>query len=422
MSNILRRPMFRGGRVESRGTGITSGLGYAKGGQVTPKRGLVNGPGGYAGIPQTPTGGQLLQQAGAFSPQNIEQYRTQQRISSTPTLTINEMDQKYRDYIKKLEEETSPLPEGDILSPDDLMMYGDQQQRLGEELGFFSSEAGEKAFKSPLLKQRDNLNIQRKKVGLQPLEQLGSSGVTTDIEVEPSGLLDSEGNLTKKGKDQTKQVIVSNSGDGDASTVDENDLENMISRYEELLGSKKARQRDAGDMLARASAAFLKPPARGEKRGITEALGDFMTAEAASGPSRTEKISQAAGMLGIKGEQAKDLYSLKQAADKKYSPSITQKKIQYIRSLPKDSPEYVLALRTEKLSSTLASESKTRSMAGDTMSAAEVNSYGPIYYDDWKGQFIPGQSKQDGTYLNIKEKKIITFKNGELVSTVDIKI
>jgi hypothetical protein len=49
MSRILRRPMFRGGRVESRGTGITSGLGYASGGQVTPKRGLVDGPGGYAG-------------------------------------------------------------------------------------------------------------------------------------------------------------------------------------------------------------------------------------------------------------------------------------------------------------------------------------------------------------------------------------
>jgi len=42
--------MFRGGRVDSRGTGITSGLSYAKGGSVnTPKRGLVDGPGGYDG-------------------------------------------------------------------------------------------------------------------------------------------------------------------------------------------------------------------------------------------------------------------------------------------------------------------------------------------------------------------------------------
>ena len=51
MSRILRRPMFRGGRVDSRGTGITSGLSYKHGGSVnTPKRGLVDGPGGYSGL------------------------------------------------------------------------------------------------------------------------------------------------------------------------------------------------------------------------------------------------------------------------------------------------------------------------------------------------------------------------------------
>ena len=48
MSKILRRPMFRGGPVDSRGTGITSGL-YAAGGAVkTPKRGIVDGPGSYS--------------------------------------------------------------------------------------------------------------------------------------------------------------------------------------------------------------------------------------------------------------------------------------------------------------------------------------------------------------------------------------
>ena len=36
---VLRRPMFRGGDT---GGGITTGLG-------TPKRGLVDGPGGYSG-------------------------------------------------------------------------------------------------------------------------------------------------------------------------------------------------------------------------------------------------------------------------------------------------------------------------------------------------------------------------------------
>ena len=57
--------MFRGGRVDSRGTGITSNLGYAGGGSVnTPKRGLVDEPGGYGGEKWTaPVDAELLSQA-----------------------------------------------------------------------------------------------------------------------------------------------------------------------------------------------------------------------------------------------------------------------------------------------------------------------------------------------------------------------
>jgi hypothetical protein len=44
MSNILRRPMFRGGKVSSYGNGIASGLGYAVGGGQAQKqaKGLDN--------------------------------------------------------------------------------------------------------------------------------------------------------------------------------------------------------------------------------------------------------------------------------------------------------------------------------------------------------------------------------------------
>ena len=54
MSKVLQRAMFKKQQHEHRSTGIASGLkyreGYAVGGQVTtPKRGLVDGPGGYAG-------------------------------------------------------------------------------------------------------------------------------------------------------------------------------------------------------------------------------------------------------------------------------------------------------------------------------------------------------------------------------------
>ena len=53
MSRTLRRPMFRGGRVSSYGTGIASGL--ADGGMPN-RRGLVTGPGGYAGWEDRGTG------------------------------------------------------------------------------------------------------------------------------------------------------------------------------------------------------------------------------------------------------------------------------------------------------------------------------------------------------------------------------
>ena len=44
MSRILRRPMFRGGPVDSRGTGITANLGYNNGGRVGYKdKGFVDG-------------------------------------------------------------------------------------------------------------------------------------------------------------------------------------------------------------------------------------------------------------------------------------------------------------------------------------------------------------------------------------------
>ena len=80
MSRILRRPMFRGGQViDSRGTGITSGL-YAAGGAVeTPKRGIVDGPGSYSYRNLT-LGNELLNldsgmgQGGQFDILNMKDY------------------------------------------------------------------------------------------------------------------------------------------------------------------------------------------------------------------------------------------------------------------------------------------------------------------------------------------------------------
>jgi hypothetical protein len=202
MDNILRRPMFRGGRVEKRGGGITSVLGYANGGQVTPKRGLVNEPGGYAGVvPMTPTGGQLLQQTGAIRPQTLEQYRTQQQIATKPVLSLGEIDQQYRDYLQKLQSlEEQELDNLNMQSPEDLMLFEDKQRRLSEELNFLSTPEGEKEFKTPLLKKREDLNLQRQKAGLEPVISREEQEAIQKKKIE-----DAEASVIQNAEAQTNQ-------------------------------------------------------------------------------------------------------------------------------------------------------------------------------------------------------------------------
>lgn len=202
MDNILRRPMFRGGRVEKRGGGITSVLGYANGGQVTPKRGLVNEPGGYAGVvPMTPTGGQLLQQTGAIRPQTLEQYRTQQQIATKPVLSLGEIDQQYRDYLQKLQSlEEQELDNLNMQSPEDLMLFGDKQKRLSEELNFLSTPEGEKEFKTPLLKKREELNLQRQEAGLEPVISREEQEAIQKKKIE-----DAEASVIQNAEEQTNQ-------------------------------------------------------------------------------------------------------------------------------------------------------------------------------------------------------------------------
>ena len=85
MSRILRRPMFRGGPVDSRGTGITANLGYNNGGRV----GYSNG-GGIVTIQD------ILSQTGApMTGQQILDYAASKQMDFGPNFKIN----KYSKYI-----------------------------------------------------------------------------------------------------------------------------------------------------------------------------------------------------------------------------------------------------------------------------------------------------------------------------------
>jgi len=121
----------------------------------------------------------------------------------------------------------------------------------------------------------------------------------------------------------------------------------------------------------------------------------------------------------IIAQRMRDLESYKQ---KTYAPGITQKDIEYAASLDKNSAEYSLWLNKNDYAATLEAQINKRSndMTGSPMSVNEINATGPIYYKDWKGTYS-GQT-DDGTYLDVTNKKIITFSGGELIKEEIIKI
>jgi len=118
MSRILRRPMFRGGRVDGRGTGITSGLSYKQGGRV-----------GYE------TGGSLMAN-------NI--------FSGTPrTKDYLEKQQFYKKYVPKtLEDITADYNKLMQQKEDDLLMtmgiddYSGFQNKVAEDLDYYRDPQG----------------------------------------------------------------------------------------------------------------------------------------------------------------------------------------------------------------------------------------------------------------------------------------
>jgi len=261
MSRILRRPMFRGGRVDSRGTGITSGLmnggrvGYNVGGVVTIQ--------------------DILKQTGApMTGSQILQYAQNKNLNLGPDFKINPYSKFIPENVEvSTGEDVVEKPFSEILRTEGFQTYKDPNEAY---LGSSDTQGtiGDKTTDSGRTFSSDFGTTEE---------------VTKKLEKTPAVVTGEEIDIEKD----------------DDTTVGQTDLQDMIERYEALLGGDKAKQRDVGDILGRASAAFL---GAGDVR---EGLKEFMKAESQAGPSRTEKIKQAAAMLGIKGEQAQKLYETK---------------------------------------------------------------------------------------------------------------
>ena len=243
MSKILRRPMFRGGPVDSYGTGIATGLGQPR---IGAKRGRFFGD---VGNPYTAP---LLMDTASVLP---------------------------------------PIRKGRIRGPKD----------------FEASRAGTISDAEGLLASNAAMNDATLNVPTYDFEQEDELVNVGDVEL---------GLPTSKVEDLTTEKVVEKVKDGD------DEVEVTMTDLEKALGLDKARRRDLGDMLGRASAAFL---GAGDVR---EGLAEFMAAETKAGPSRTERIKSIAGLEEFKAKKAKELYESK-LKNQQYAPGNAQKNYEF---------------------------------------------------------------------------------------------
>ena len=303
MSRILRRPMFRGGPVDSRGTGITANLGYKSGGRVGYNvAGLVSpgmatelarGPrysgqglsganifqralvksknlpfigkavrplfGGLGGGAKLMTGGLGLFGAGALGGIGIGKgLDAITRATDSP-----EAYQFRKDAVR-----ANPFL-FDETSTDEFVEFSEElaeKQKEGEAPGLYPG-GYEKFLKDKgYVKDEDGRVVKKEEI----VEKVETD--TPEVEIKDKNAKDSK----------TEESL-------DVGA----DLKKTQKLFEELLGMDKARRRDVGDMLGRASAAFLGAPS------VKEGLADFMRTESATGPGRGEKIGQSAAALAI---------------------------------------------------------------------------------------------------------------------------
>jgi len=244
MSNTLRRPMFRGGPVDSRGTGITSGLmddtRYADGGRV----GFQVGGGLFSSGPYNPYGSY-----NPFSP------ISELAMNTNPVINRN---------ITPLQRRNEAIASGkafDIFAPTERQTYEANRPRTSKQF----DEAIQRG-----------LEITRSK----PFERSDESFPPRKAMEEPNK--EETGTGTGKGK-----------GDIDLLS-DEEDITKQSKLYEKLLGGDDARSQSIYDALLAASPAFFKG------RNLREAAPQVLESINKSGAfDKPRDIKQAAAQLAI---------------------------------------------------------------------------------------------------------------------------
>jgi hypothetical protein len=311
MSRILRRPMFRGGgTVDSYGKGITAPLvpGYMGGGQIGG--GIIYGKpmaDGRFGF-QSPVmfnAAEMTMPASGSITSGLELLAKNKalRDGNVPMIPVNVpgvVDEKQGET--EVNQEATKVEDIDIGDADNLFGEKDTTETITLPDGSTKQVLTE-AEPSPLVKlnlgmitkeefaeetRKNELKDIQKKLDADGVDATGKGGGADFMDVktiEDLGKTDLEKETEETTELSAKDAIAENQ-----------------KLFAELLGSDKARGQDIGDMLLRFSGSG------GNTLG--EKFQNYVRAESAAGPSRSEKIKQTAAGLAINdyvaGKRAKE--------------------------------------------------------------------------------------------------------------------
>jgi hypothetical protein len=312
MSRILRRPMFRGGPVDSRGTGITSGL--MDGGRV----GFDNGGSPFLRTPVSMSGGQITesQKSKPYLDINKFNYNAGLPFAFEKATPLNIDKKTYVPGVvdESQEEEVETTSIEDILK-NKALEYGSQDSTkktdvtIEDKIESYKPSAAESGSLADIINKQvakiatqadntyqDDNGIKRDRVTGEIIESKGR-----DLE-ENAKLSQAayEANILEKAK--IPNINLERPEEPEITAKDAVRANQEL--FADLLGKSKARGLDLSDMLASASASFLGTG------GVKEGFAEFMANQAKAGPSRTEKINEAAAALAIQdyaaGKRAKE--------------------------------------------------------------------------------------------------------------------
>jgi len=306
MSRILRRPMFRGGPVSSYGTGIASGL--ADGG-MPPKRGLVDGPGGYAGIPKHKkfmTGGDIVENVNRytyFDPNALPGFSSVKR--ALPIVDVN----AGQDGGQQLGDTDYLVEKGyisDVEGPVDETMSMEEliDMQIGEKGDVY--QTGKSGLTKTVTGIDEKGNLITTTEDGKPREITSVEDLTEDEKIKyrinqmkaDKGAKSMESTLPGVIKVETSPTIVNPNtakviNEGEESTaISADDIKAQAALFDRLLNEdyekdkKSARAQDLSYWALQFSKSTV-----GEGKGMKEAYGDTVD-RILSTPSRTEKVEE----------------------------------------------------------------------------------------------------------------------------------